>query len=234
MFEKYQNFIAIVICGLLIGGGIILSKTIPQNTAPAQKQQTLEDVKKEIITTAKKLDINKEKLSACLDSGDKKQTISDAVTLAEQSGVMGTPTFFIIKRTIGPDDKIVSEKQIPLIGARDKETFLKAIRDGVSPEGQPALSGKKITLSENDHWLGSRRASIILVEYSDIDCPFCKRAEPVVAEILQENPDIAFVYRHSPIASLHPFAAYKAEATECVKNISNEDVFWKFLRALAK
>jgi protein-disulfide isomerase len=213
MFEKYQNFIAIVICGLLIGGGIILSKTIPQNNPSAQKQQTESDVKKELLTTAKKFDIDKEKLAACLDSGAKKQTIADAVSLAEQSGVAGTPTFFIIKRTLGVDDRIVSEKQFPIIGARDKATILKSIEDGVSPEGQPTLSGEKIVLSDSDHWLGSRRASTIIVMYSDIDCPFCKRAEPVIQEILAEHPEFGFVYRHSPIASLHPFATYKAEAT---------------------
>ncbi len=234
MFEKYQNFIAIVICGLLIGGGIILSKTIPQNTSSEQKQQTESDVKKELLTVAKKFNINKEKLTACLDSGNKKQTIADAVSLAEKSGVAGTPTFFIIKRTIGSDDRIISEKQFPIIGARDKATILKSIETEISPDGQPALSGEKIVLSDSDHWLGSRRASTIIVMYSDIDCPFCKRAEPIIQEILAEHPEFGFVYRHSPITTLHPFAAYKAEATECVKEISDEKTFWNYLRELAK
>lgn len=233
MFEKYQNFFAIIICGILVAGGIILSKTIPQKTA-AIPTETRETVTKQILTLGKKYNVDTQQLQACLDSGTKTPIIETAVTLAEKSGVSGTPTFFIIKRAYGPDDRIISEKQIPVVGARDKKTILDAINSETAPSDQPTVSGEKITLSDRDHWLGSRRASVIIVEYSDIDCPFCKRAEPIIQEILKEYPEFAFVYRHSPIVSLHPHAAYKAEATECVKEISGEETFWKFLRDIAK
>lgn len=233
MFEKYQNFFAIILCGALIGGGIIISKTIPQKQFQ-EKPTTKADVTQELITTARKLNVNASKLTACLESEQYQEKINADVLLAEKSGASGTPTFFILQRTFSTTGDITSEKQFPIVGAQPKEIILEAIAQGVAPTNQPPVSGEKIVLSETDHWLGSRTAPTVIVMYSDIDCPFCKRAEPVIQNILAENSDIALVYRHSPITSLHPFAAYKAEATECVKQIAGEETFWKFLRALAE
>jgi protein-disulfide isomerase len=95
-------------------------------------------------------------------------------------------------------------------------------------------AGERIVLSDSDHKMGPAQAEVTIVEYSDIDCPFCKAAKPILDEILREHPEFAFVYRHSPIVSLHPFAAYKAEASECVTDLAGKDAFWKFLDLAVK
>lgn len=235
-FEKYQTFFALIICGLLVGGGIVLAQVLPENSSgeKAAGSQTQESVRDDMIATAKKIGISKTKFAACLDDGTHKQKVTDAITLAEKSGVSGTPTFFVIKRTYGADDRITSEKQFPILGARDLTTFEKSLAEGKAPTDQPAMqSGEKIALSDSDHWFGPRRAETILVEYSDIDCPYCKRAKPTIDELLKKHPEYAFVYRHAPIASLHPFAAYKAEASECVAQLGGNESFWKFLDIVA-
>jgi protein-disulfide isomerase len=111
---------------------------------------------------------------------------------------------------------------------------MNAIENGKTPEGQPTVSGEKIVLTESDHWMGPKNASVVIVEYSDIDCPFCKRAKPTIDEILKENPEYAFVYRHAPLVQLHPYAAYKAQATECILETDGVEGFWKFLDVIAK
>ena len=236
-FEKYQTFISIIIAGALIGGGIVLSKTIP-SSAPAAGQAgapaTEKTVRAELIKTAKDLSLDHRALGVCLDKGTKESIVGDAVALANRSGVQGTPTFIVIKRTYGADDRIISEKQIPVVGARDKATFMAAIEKGTLPAGQPEFTGEKIVLTDADHYKGPARAEVIIVEYSDIDCPFCKRAKITIDSILAENPNVAYVYRHSPIAQLHPFAGYKAEAAECVKDTDGADGFWKMIDALMK
>ncbi|MEI8224003.1 MAG: thioredoxin domain-containing protein [bacterium] len=237
-FEKYQTFISIIIAGLLIGGGIVLSKTIP----PAQgtqngnqpQAQTEKDVRAELIKTAKSLSLDSKALGACLDNKSQEATVNAASALATQSGVSGTPTFFILKRTIAADGTITVEKQIPVVGARDKQTFMDAIEKGIQPAGQQDLTGAKIVLNENDHYLGPKNASIVIVEYSDIDCPFCKRAKPTIDQILKEHPEYALVYRHAPLVQLHPFAAYKAQATECIATTNGPEGFWKFLDVISK
>lgn len=237
-FEKYQTFISIIIAGALIGGGIVLSKTIPQAGAPAANgttaQQTEATVKADLIKTAKSLSLDSKALGVCLDKNTKESVVASATNVATRSGVQGTPTFIIIKRTYGADDRIVSEKQIPVVGARDKATFMAAIENGTLPAGQPEMNGEKVVLSDSDHYKGPMRAEVIIVEYSDMDCPFCKRAKPTIDGILAEHPEYAYVYRHSPLAQLHPFAPYKAEAAECIYDTNGAEGFWKFVDAMMK
>ena len=230
-FEKYQTFFALIICGVLIGTGIIVSKVITPNQGTNQPQQVSQsDVRKEMLSIAKKIDINKSKFATCLDEGVTKQAVTNAVALAEKSGVSGTPTFFILKRTFDNAGKIVREKQWSILGARDRAIFDASIKNETSPAGQPAINGEKIVLSETDRWIGPKDASIVIVEYADIDCYYCQQVKPTIDQLLKDHPEYAFVYRHSPIVSLHPWAEYKAQAAECAASVDNgNETFFKFL-----
>src|SRR3989344_8109875 len=85
-------------------------------------------------------------------------------------------------------------------------------------------------VTEKDHILGSRNAKIIIVEYSDTECPFCKVFHATMKEIVQSyNGKVAWVYRHLPIVQLHSKAQKEAEAAECVANIAGNQAFWTYL-----
>lgn len=241
-FEKYQTFIAIVICGVLVAGGILAARALPQkgtvlDTAGGGDQQglTMDQVEKQLVGVAGSIGLNKKDFAACVESNRKVPLVNDAVALAQRSGVQGTPTFFILKRTYNEDGSVKTERQAEVVGARDQDTFLKSIIDGAAPADQPAQpNADRIILSDADHYLGPKNAETIIVEYSDIECPFCKREKPIVDQILKQHPEYGFVYRHSPIVSLHPWAAYKAQASECATELGGEDAFWKFLDIVAK
>ena len=86
-------------------------------------------------------------------------------------------------------------------------------------------------VTDEDHILGNPNASIVMVEYSDYDCPFCKTFHETMKRIMNEygpQGDVAWVYRHFPIPSLHPNAPRIAEASECVAEIAGNDAFWTF------
>ncbi len=227
-FETYQLFIAVVICGIFIGAGIVVASLVSKTSGSEQAApvaQSQDQVRKELIKVAKDNGLDQKAFAVCLDSKKNESTINDAVKLAEASGVSGTPTFFIIK----------NGKQFPILGARDKATYLKAIEEGKAPADQPEQpTGQKIVPTDADHSMGPKDAAVTIVEYSDIDCPFCKRAKPVIDELLAEHPEYRFVYRHSPIVQLHPYAAYKAQASECAFDQGGEAAFWKFLDIVAE
>jgi len=244
-FQKYQTFFSIIIAGALIGGGIVLSKSVSTRPTvdyagnPIPPLETEESVKKDLLSTARKIGVPTGQLEACLDKGTQEEAIDNAMKLAVQTGVNGTPTFIIIKRIIGPADELIKEKQWSIVGARNKEIFLKSIADEVTPPDQPGgdiLTSKDqwVVLNDNDHYRGILNSEIVIIEYSDVDCPFCKAAKPIIEDILKEHPEYAYVYRHSPILSRHPFAGYKAEATECVQEITGPEKFWEFLDIIAK
>ena len=80
-----------------------------------------------------------------------------------------------------------------------------------------------------DHILGNVDAPITLVEYSDFECPFCKRFHPTVTQLLEDNPDrVRWVYRHFPLGFHNPGAQKQAEASECVAELSGNDAFWQY------
>jgi protein-disulfide isomerase len=76
---------------------------------------------------------------------------------------------------------------------------------------------------ERDHIRGPRDAPITLVEYGDFECPYCGRAEPVVREVLAGSADVRYVWRHLPLADVHPRAELAAEAAEAA---AEQGAFW--------
>jgi len=83
--------------------------------------------------------------------------------------------------------------------------------------------------AERDHISGNPDAPITLVEYSDFECPFCKRFHPTVVKLMENNQDkLRWVYRHFPLGFHNPGAQKQAEASECVAELKGNDAFWDF------
>ncbi|PIQ91504.1 MAG: hypothetical protein COV70_03305 [Parcubacteria group bacterium CG11_big_fil_rev_8_21_14_0_20_39_22] len=86
-------------------------------------------------------------------------------------------------------------------------------------------------VSEQDHIRGNPNAKAILVEYSDLECPFCKRFHDTMKAVLDsygKDGDVAWVYRHFPIESLHRKATREAQATECAAKFGGNASFWAY------
>lgn len=83
-------------------------------------------------------------------------------------------------------------------------------------------------LRDDDHVRGDRNARILLIEYSDLECPFCKRFHPTAQQIVDEyKGEVAWVYRHFPLDAIHSKADKEAEAIECANELAGNDGFWK-------
>ncbi len=77
---------------------------------------------------------------------------------------------------------------------------------------------------------GPADAPVTLMVFSDYQCPYCIRAEPVLAEVLERYPSqVRLVHRHFPLDSLHPFARPAAEAAMCA---DEQGRFWEFHDAI--
>ncbi len=87
-----------------------------------------------------------------------------------------------------------------------------------------------------DDWMrGDKKADLSIVEFSDIDCPYCVKFHETMKKLSEEyKGKINWVYRHFPLTSLHPNAFKKAEATECVGSLGGNDKFWPFLDKLVE
>jgi protein-disulfide isomerase len=82
---------------------------------------------------------------------------------------------------------------------------------------------------ERDHIYGNPDAEISFIEYSDFECPFCKRFHPTPKQIVKAyQGKVNWVYRHFPLSFHNPLAQKEAEASECVAELGGNDAFWKY------
>lgn len=74
---------------------------------------------------------------------------------------------------------------------------------------------------------GSKDGQIVLVEYSDFECPFCSRAFNTVSTLLEKyEGKIKFVYKHLPL-NFHPNAMLASQYYEAIR-LQDEKKAWKF------
>jgi protein-disulfide isomerase len=85
-------------------------------------------------------------------------------------------------------------------------------------------------VSDADHRAGPDDAPVTLVEYGDYECPHCGSAHRIVLAVRQRmGPRLRFVFRHFPLAEIHPHAMHAAEAAEAA---SDQGKFWEMHDAL--
>lgn len=72
----------------------------------------------------------------------------------------------------------------------------------------------------------AQEATVTIVEFSDFQCPACRAAQPLLAGLIEDNPEqVRLVYRHLPLDTIHPFARLSAQASEVA---AAQDSFWEF------
>ncbi|OGI95322.1 hypothetical protein A2917_02025 [Candidatus Nomurabacteria bacterium RIFCSPLOWO2_01_FULL_42_17] len=211
--SKQQIAGAIIIAGIIIAGAILLKGS---NGTGGGNTQTNTPISKII-------GLNVKSFNTCLESGKFKDKIEADIDDGNKAGVRGTPSSFILKDgvvvdTIGgaqPFEKV-------------KEQIGEALKD--SATGRP----KQIRpITSDDHILGNANARIVIVEYSDLECPFCKVFHNTMHQVVEKSGgNVAWVYRHYPIPQLHSKAFHEAEATECAWEQKGNDGFWKYIDKL--
>jgi protein-disulfide isomerase len=73
---------------------------------------------------------------------------------------------------------------------------------------------------------GTADAPVTVVEFSDFHCPFCKRVQPTLTQLLEKYPGkVRLLFRHLPLDALHPQARRAAEASWCAQD---QGKFWEY------
>jgi len=73
---------------------------------------------------------------------------------------------------------------------------------------------------------GVTNGKIIIIEFSDYQCPYCERAEPTINQMISNNNDVTFYFRNYPLPpSMHPDAGNAANAAQCA---NEQGKFWEY------
>ena len=102
---------------------------------------------------------------------------------------------------------------------------------GARKEQRSAALAKNIrpVSPQRDHIYGNPDAEVSLIEYSDFECPFCKRFHVTAREVVDSyDGRVNWVYRHFPLAFHNPGAQKQSEASECANALGGNAAFWRY------
>ena len=101
-----------------------------------------------------------------------------------------------------------------------------------APGLQPSLTDAPRSRLEtaDDPTIGSPVAPVVIVEFGDFQCPFCRAAAPIIKQVMSRYPEaVKLIYRDFPVAAIHSEAVGAAEAANCAHR---QGAFWAYHDAL--
>lgn len=258
IMEKNQSNmmtpVAIVVAGLIIGAAVIFtsggielpfmkSKSDNKVTGNGSTPQTTDTGYKyqQYVDLAGEIGLNEDDFQACMDTFDTTEVKAD-LSYASEVGASGTPTFFIGKPS--GDNQIDA---ILLVGAQPYATFqavLDAMDGGTVQDGLAALpeglnvdrSGNPLevqTISlDDDPAQGRDDAQVVMVEFSDYECPFCKRyftdSYPQIKSTYIDSGKVKYVFRDLPLSFHDPVATEEAVAANCAREQNGDEAYFNY------
>ena len=97
---------------------------------------------------------------------------------------------------------------------------------------QPQARGEVAVnpVSQDDHILGNPDAPVKIIEFSDLECPFCKVFQATMNQVMADyNGKVAWIFREYPLDQLHSKARIAAEAAECAAQLGGNEKFWAYI-----
>ncbi|MCC6198756.1 DsbA family protein [Candidatus Nomurabacteria bacterium] len=107
-----------------------------------------------------------------------------------------------------------------------------AAPSAATPQGQETTSvpADVAKLRAEDPVRGNPSADVLVIEYSDSDCPFCARFHETMQTTMTNYGDkVAWAYRYFPLDSLHPNARAEALTLACAYELGGNSAFWPYL-----
>lgn len=199
-----------------------------------ENQASLEDDDFEELI--KKQGLNKQALDAAAKSSKVTAKLEASQQLADDFDARGTPHFFINGRRLAGaqpldkfkalvDEELTKAKALAEKGTPRGKLYAELMKTAENPPPPPQ---KHVDLPPGAPSRGDAKAPVVIQEFSDFQCPFCKRAEPTLLQLEAEfKGQVRVVWRHYPLP-FHQYAREAAEAAEEVRAQKGNAAFWQY------
>lgn len=145
----------------------------------------------DLVVYAKQLHLDAPRFQKALESGRFHQVIDDDAAMAHGLGITATPTFFINGQE--------------LVGQQSVEKLTAAIDEALNP-GRSAIAAAHGTVSIDKLDLsrapvrGQAQAPVTIIEFSDLQCPFCAKVTPTLRDLMRQYPEqVRWVFKSFPL-----------------------------------
>ncbi len=236
----------IISIAILIHGGYIrikgFSSTSTAKVTPTVTNTvetgTTGDPTANVINLAGQIGFNADQIASCISDGKYKDEITKDIADASSAGASATPSFLVGTST--SNGTITGHK---IIGAHPYSTFKAAIDALINGQAVPTIAGSDPADSgtaqvsvDDDPVLGSANAPVTLIEFSDYECPFCKRhyseTYPQLKKDYIDTGKVKLVFRDLPLSFHDPVATIEAEAANCAREQGGDEAYWKMHDAI--
>jgi len=212
--QKLSIPAAIVVAGFIIMVAILITNRGGNSIGNDTKNKTLSE----------QVGVSKEALTSCIKSIDQ-STLTKNIQTSVESAMSGVPA----EKRGTPYSVIIGKNGVKteILGADTIDNVKKLITEVNSGTVTTKYTGNIPPVDATDHVMGDpSTATVTIVEYSDYECPYCARFQPILEQVVKEsNGSVAWVYRHWPI---HQNSLAKLEAAECISKLKGSDAFWKY------
>ena len=143
------------------------------------------------------------------------QGISRVTVLVEEKGTQQSQPSVLSFLTLPDGKHLIANEEILPFGSHPFADYRAILeRDAKGPSRGPANS------------------PLLLVEFSDFQCPHCKEAQPTIERLLKDYPQARFVSQVFPLRNIHSEAEKAAETGVCVAKVGGNDAFFKYTDAV--
>ncbi len=204
-----------------------------------KNQQKLSD--EDLLGYAKELGLDVDKVKAAINDKKYAAVFTADQDLADDLQANGTPHMFINgRRVVGAqpidkfktiiDEELKKAEALTAKGVAGKDLYNELIKDGKEPP--PPEKKTAEGPAADSPWKGNEKAKVVMMIYSDFQCPFCKRVEPTINQVEKNYGDkIKIVWRHRPLP-MHKDAPLASEASQEVFKQKGREAFWKYHNTL--
>ena len=136
---------------------------------------------------------------------------SEAPSIAEVTVVFNTPEGQAVQKIyVTPDEHYAFSGDLVPFGADPFAEARNILKNTTGPEHGP------------------KDAAVTIVEFGDLECPACKKAQENLNKLMSEEPKAKLVFQNFPLEQIHPWAMRAAKYLDCLAR-DNNDVVWKFI-----
>lgn len=187
-----------------------------------------------MLAIVKEIGLDESEFTACAkdEGGSLVQRINESMAGGQAAGVQGTPGNIIYSKK--------AKRGIVVSGARPLADFKKHIdammqNNAYTPtDGTADATTAVPSIASSEFIRGAKNADLVLIEYSDYECPFCSRVHPTIEQLLTDyDGKLGWIWRHYPLPpTMHPNAMSMAIGAECAATQGGSDAFWAYTDAL--